>query len=90
MELHSYLCGILTTLAGLICVFFARYYILTRDRFFVFLAVTFAALAVNWASMATLQEEGNEAVFYLPRLFAFLILLAGIADKNRGRTPPRP
>jgi hypothetical protein len=83
--LNIYLCGALTALAFVIGVFFARYYVLTRDRFFVFLTITFWVLGANWASLASqvIVDEGNQAFYYLPRLAAFLVLLAGIADKNR-------
>jgi hypothetical protein len=81
--LHTFLCGFLTALSLLVGLFFVRYYRLSRDRFFVFLTITFWALGANWASLATQTDEGGEAYFYLPRLFAFLVLLAGIIDKNR-------
>ncbi len=81
--LHALLCGVLTALCLVVGLCFLRYYRLSRDRFFVFLTITFWALGVNWVSLAAPGDEGNDVVFYLPRLGAFLVLLAGIVDKNR-------
>lgn len=83
--LHTFLCGTLTALAFVIGAAFARYYVLSRDRFFVFLAITFWVLGANWASLASEVSEEDQPYFYIPRLFAFLVLLAGIVDKNRRR-----
>lgn len=88
-ELHTFLCGVLTALAFVIGAAFARYYVLSRDRFFIFLTITFWVLGANWASLASEVSEGDRPYFYLMRLFAFLVLLAGIVDKNR-RRPPEP
>lgn len=81
--LNTFLYGVLATLALVAGVFFLRYWRTTRDRFFVFMAVAFWALAANWASLAGQPVDDRAAYFYLPRLGAFVVLLIGIADKNR-------
>jgi lipopolysaccharide export LptBFGC system permease protein LptF len=63
--------------------FFVRYWRRSGDRFFVFVAIAFAALAVNFASLAGQIGEAERPFFFLPRLGAFVILLIGIIDKNR-------
>jgi uncharacterized membrane protein HdeD (DUF308 family) len=69
------------TVAG---VFFLRFFRVTRDRFFMFLAVAFFIDAINRVVLAlsTFSEE-TEPFFYLARLLSFVIILAGIVDKNR-------
>ncbi len=92
--LYTFLGGVLSGLAFVIGLFFVRYYRVSRDRFFLFLTATFWILGANWGFLAT-QVDQAEAYFYLPRLFAFLVLLAGIVDKNRrsaraAEAAPRP
>ena len=81
--LNTFLYGTLTALSFVVGVFFLRYWRSARDRFFGFMTVTFWALAANWASLAWGGSETGAAYFYLPRLGAFVVLLLGIADKNR-------
>ncbi|MEJ7596616.1 MAG: DUF5985 family protein [Kofleriaceae bacterium] len=80
--LNTFLYGTLTALSFVAGLFFVRYWRMTRDRFFVFLVITFWALAAHWASIAGGTDE-HAVSYYLPRLGAFLVLLIGIADKNR-------
>ncbi len=83
--LNPFLYGTLTALSFVAGLFFVRYWTLTRDRFFVFLVITFWALAAHWASISGGTDEQSVSS-YLPRLGAFLVLLIGIADKNRRGT----
>ena len=81
---HPFLFGVLTSLAMTACLFFLRYWSAARDRFFLFFAVAFAALAANWALMIGRDPRDEYTpYFYLLRLFAFLLILAAIVDKNR-------
>jgi hypothetical protein len=89
MELHAFLSGALTVTCLLVGLFFVRYYRSSRDRLFVFLAITFVILAVNWATLAFIAQEEASAEFYVPRLIAFVVLIAGIVDKNRRATRDR-
>lgn len=74
-------------LAGL---FFARYWRTTRDRFFLFFVAAFWAFALNWLGLAVVQPSVESTHwFYLLRLLAFMLIIAGIIDKNR-RSRPRP
>ena len=84
LALHPFLFGVLTALSATVCLFFARYWFLSRDRFFLFFAVAFAALGANWAFMVGRDARDEYApYFYLLRLLAFLLILAAIVDKNR-------
>lgn len=84
VALHPFLFGLLVALALIACLFFLRYWNSARDRFFLFFAVAFGCLAANWALMVGRDPRDEYAVyFYLLRLFAFLLILAAIVDKNR-------
>ena len=67
-----------------VAVFFTRFWLASRDRFFVLLATAFAIFAVNRIVLGTLDED-NEArpVIYVFRLLAFLVILVAIIDKSR-------
>jgi hypothetical protein len=82
--LHAFLCGAAAALALVATLFFVRYWRLARDRFFLYFSVAFALLGVNWAWVAGTEPatEARQWVYVL-RLFAFLLILAGIIDKNR-------
>ncbi len=66
-------------------VYFARFWRETRDAFFVYFALAFAVLAANRVLAAALPSERQLAV-YVVRLIAFVLIAAGIVDKNRERS----
>ena len=81
---YTYLFGVLTTLSFVCGLFFARYWRSTRDRFFAFFAVAFWALGANWGLLIGRDPRDEYTpYFYLLRLFAFLLILTAIVDKNR-------
>lgn len=84
VDLYTYLVGVLTTLCVVCGLFFLRYWRLSNDRFFAFFAVAFWALGANWALLVG-RDPADEYTpyFYLLRLFAFLLILLAIVDKNR-------
>jgi hypothetical protein len=81
--INTFLYGVLTALAFVAALLFARYWRTSKDRFFAYVVVTFLCLAANWGSLAGRVSEEHAPYFYLPRLAAFVILLVGIIDKNR-------
>ena len=82
--LYPFIYGILTTLSLTAALFFVRYWALARDRFFVYFAVAFVALGANWALLVGRHARDEYTpYFYLLRLFAFVLILAAIIDKNR-------
>ena len=83
-DLYQTLCGALACAAGVVGLFFLRYWRLSGDRFFVFFAAAFWIMAVNWGALAAISPT-NEArhLVYLARLLAFLLILVAIVDKNR-------
>lgn len=78
--------GALAMAAWVCGLFFLRYWRRNRERFFLFFVLSFWAMSVNWLLLALLGnvDEPRHAV-YVVRLLAFLLILAGIVDKNRRR-----
>lgn len=66
--------------------FFWRYWRETHDPLFLFFATSFILETVNRTLLCLLQDwtEGQPAL-YLVRLFSYLLILAGVAYKNRPR-----
>jgi hypothetical protein len=64
--------------------FFLRFWRDTRDRLFLIFAIAFALLAgQRLALVLTRDMLESQTGLYLVRLFAFLLILAAIVDKNR-------
>jgi uncharacterized membrane protein len=64
--------------------FFARFWRQTRDRLFLIFAVSFWILGIQRLALAlTYAVVESDTAFYLVRLFAFLLILAAIIDKNQ-------
>jgi uncharacterized membrane protein HdeD (DUF308 family) len=65
--------------------FFARFWRQTRDRLCLIFALSFWLLGVQRLALAlTSRPVESDTGFYLVRLFAFLLILLAILDKNRG------
>jgi len=80
----QFLAGIATCASWGIAIFFLRFWIDTRDRFFVLFAAAFLILSVNWLLVAVLQPASEvRPFFYMLRLTAFLLIIAAVIDKNR-------
>jgi hypothetical protein len=82
---NMFLAGMVTSgfLAG--GLFFARFWVRSRDSLFLAFTASFWLLALNQALVALDQEpEANQSWFYLLRVAAFLLIAAAIARKNAG------
>ena len=70
--------------------FFVRFWVRTRQNLFLFFAVGFLLEAMGRVALAV---DGNpfeqRVIFYLPRLLAYLLIIAGIASKNLPSRPAR-
>jgi len=73
----------LAMVAGL---FFLRFWRQTGDRLFASFALAFALLGAHWICLAA-TDAGYEMrpLFYGIRLVAFLVIIAGVVEKNRVR-----
>jgi hypothetical protein len=77
--------------------FFVRYWKMTGDRFFLFFAASFVAIAVSRVVVDEgLPPVGYEPWRYMIRILSYLFIIAGILYKNttvkrnRSVTLPRP
>ena len=67
--------------AGLV---FFRFWRESRDRLFAFFGAAFWVLAVSWALLALVNPSAETRPYvYAIRLVAFLLMIAGMVDKNR-------
>jgi uncharacterized membrane protein HdeD (DUF308 family) len=82
--IEGFLIGVVASTSLIAGLFFLRYWRDTRDTLFLAFAVAFIIEGLNritrlWAAH---PNEGSPWV-YVVRCFAFLIILAGIINKNR-------
>ena len=81
--MNRFLLGLLTALAGAASLFFLRFKRETGDRLFGFFAAAFGLLGLDWLLHALVNaNHETQHYLYLIRLGAFLLILAGIIDKN--------
>lgn len=65
---------------------FFRFWVHSRDRFFVFFALSFWIEAANRVAMMLLGNQNEDAALhYLVRVVAYGLIIAAIVDKNRAR-----
>jgi hypothetical protein len=77
------LIGAIATTCFMSSVFFLRFWRRTKDRFFLFFAVSFFLEGANRILLGATHNDEQEPFIYLIRLAAFLIILFAIIDKNR-------
>lgn len=88
MQINAVLAGTIAAASFVVALFFLRFWRTTGDRFFLFFASSFALEGINrmvLGAMTTAQDD--EPAFYLVRLFAYMLILIAIVDKNRRRRP---
>jgi hypothetical protein len=82
-SLNLFLGGMVTAgflIAGL---FFARFWMRSRDGLFLAFTAAFWLLALNQALVSLVEEpEYNQSWFYLLRVVAFLLIAGAIVRKN--------
>ncbi len=63
---------------------FLRFWKTSGDRLFAFFAAAFWVLAAHWIALGVLNPPSETPYYlYLPRLLAFVLIIAGVVDKNR-------
>lgn len=81
----AFLQGISATGAWVGGLFFMRFWRESHDRLFAFFAAAFWLLALSWTLLGLFSPtEETRPYIYAIRLLAFLLLIGGIVDKNRG------
>jgi hypothetical protein len=74
----------LTMGSAAVALFFLRFWIVGRERLFLFFALAFAALSVHWFGLGIVNPTAESRHYlYVLRLVAFLLIIAGIVDRNR-------
>ena len=82
--IEGFLVGVITTASLASGVFFLKFWRDTRDKLFLVFAIAFIVEGVNRAAVLMLpQPNEGRPVIYLVRCFAFLLIVAGIINKNR-------
>lgn len=84
MTTVAFIHGAVAMGCSIVAVFFMRFWRQSADRLFLFFAVAFAVLCVDYILLGLLTQatEWRLPVFMV-RVTAFAIILAGIFDKNR-------
>lgn len=84
-----FLWGASAMAAAVAGLFFMKFWRQTGDRFFLVFGLAFWALCLNWAGLAaTSAGDESRTYLYLIRLAAFVLILVGVADKNRAPHKP--
>lgn len=82
--MDDFLSGIVVVLCAVAALIFTRFWRQSKDRLFGFFAGCFFLLGLNYALLAFNPRESEiRPYLYVLRLIAFLLLMAGILDKNR-------
>ena len=87
--MRQFIWGLLTMETGVAALFFVRYWRVTGDRLFLFFALAFVAMSVNWIGLSSIDPTLEpQHLIYLARLLAFVLIIIGIVDKNRRSRRP--
>lgn len=77
--------GVIATTSITAAIFFLRFWKRTRDSLFLAFAVAFLIEGVNRIAVLEVDRPNEGSPWtYVVRLIAFLIILAGILNKNYG------
>jgi hypothetical protein len=82
--MNAFLWGALALASWLTGLFFLRFWRTSHDRLFAFFAAAFWVLALNWSTLGVANTAFEHLHYvYGLRLVAFVLIIAGIVDKNR-------
>ena len=88
--MDAYLTGGIGVAAFLVGLFFLRFWRHTRDRFFLFFAISFWIEGAHRVMLFQLYGHDEASpLAYVPRLIAYGLIIAAIVNKNRGRPRER-
>jgi hypothetical protein len=80
----QFLWGALSASASIVALLFLRFWRDTRDRIFLFFSAAFLMLCLNWSALVFIEPRLETRHYvYLLRLLAFMLIIAGVVDKNR-------
>ncbi|HVV64020.1 MAG TPA: DUF5985 family protein [Rhizomicrobium sp.] len=81
--LQSMLGGAVAMSSLIAALFFLRFWLKTRDSFFLMFAVAFAIYAVCQFALGWANGSDFEPFYYLPRLVTFGLIVLAVVVKNR-------
>lgn len=82
--LHMLMQGALVMATSMAAVYFLRFWRASQDRLFLLFALAFVTLAVDWAALALMRTHAeSHRYIFVVRLLAFVLIIAGIIDRNR-------
>jgi hypothetical protein len=82
--MHPFLNGMSASACIVAGVLFLRFWRDTSDRLFLWFGCAFLMFAANWSSLSVFQPADEARyLYYLPRLAGFVLIIAGIVEKNR-------
>jgi hypothetical protein len=86
--MRQFVWGLLTMETAVAALIFLRFWRVSNERLFLYFALAFASMAINWVGLSIVDPalEAQHYV-YLFRLLAFVLIIIGILDKNRRRSP---
>lgn len=68
--------------------FFTRFYLRSRDRFFAMFSGAFLLLSTERLLLALIDPNAEtRSSVYVLRLFAFIVIIVAIIEKNRAKDP---
>jgi hypothetical protein len=86
--MRQFVWGLLTMETAVAALIFLRFWRVSNERLFLFFALAFASMAVNWVGLSIVDPAvESQHYVYLFRLLAFVLIIIGILDKNRRRSP---
>lgn len=81
--------GACSMACAVIAAYFWKFYRRTADRLFVMFALAFVSLSTHWLALGLAEPpEETRHYFFLVRLLAFVLIIAGIVDKNLSARRP--
>ena len=84
--INGFLLGIIVTTSFAAAAFFLKFWKQTNDVLFLAFGVAFAIEGLNRLAFLSLDEvEQGHPIIYMVRLASYLLILAAIVHKNRGR-----
>ncbi|MGB9992050.1 DUF5985 family protein [Massilia sp. SM-13] len=82
-DLADVISGAIAALSLVAALFFLRFWRSSRDKFFLWFAISFGIEGLNRMAMAiTRQANEDTPVHYVVRLVSYLLILYAIVEKN--------
>ena len=88
-DLNTFLGGAIAAGYAIASLFFLKFYVRTKDRLFAMFCAALLILGSTRVWMVMLDDPNESHSLYLLRLFAYLLILGAIIDKNLPRKGER-